>query len=140
MPDLTPQNVIQELEHRTGSLSQALSIEDFAEPDKLADRLARSYKDRLKATQLRRFFHAIKSIERGMRGYKDEQSLPIEIRSKLLPLMPELAYARGRNLIPEDFYGLMKACLASKKLQTVGDFRRLTLFLTAVLAYHKLYA
>ena len=65
--------------------------------------------------------------------------MPGEIRGKLLPLIPELAYAQGRGLIPDDFYRLMKASLSSQKLQTVKDFRLLTEFLTAVLAYHKLY-
>ncbi len=138
MSTLTPQNILETLKHE-GRLSEVLRLEDFAEPGKLADELANGYRDRLKATQLRRFFHAIKNIERGMRNKRDEEPLPREIRSQLLPLMPELAYAQGRNLIPRDFYDLMKASLSSQKLQTVGDFRLLTQFLTAILAYHKLY-
>lgn len=140
MSTLTPQNIVETLEKHQGPLSAILHLEDFAEPGKLADGLAKGYRDRLKATQLRRFFHAIKNVERGMRGYRDEEPLPTEIRGRLLPLMPELAYAQGRGLIPRDFYGLMKACLSSQRLQTVGDFRLLTAFLTAILAYHKLYA
>jgi CRISPR-associated protein Csm2 len=131
-------HIDETLEKHAGPLSTVPSLEDF-EPGGLADELAKGYKGRLKATQLRRFFHAIKNIERGMRSYKDEDQLPAEIRGKLLPLIPELAYAQGRGLIPDDFYRLMKASLSSQKLQTVKDFRLLTEFLTAVLAYHKLY-
>lgn len=119
MSTLTPQNVVETLEKHSGPLSDVLSLESFAEPGKLADGLAKGYKDRLKATQLRRFFHAIKNVERGTRGHRDEDPMPAEIRSKLLPLMPELAYAQGRGLIPPDFYKLMKICLSSQKLQTV---------------------
>lgn len=138
MAELTSQNIRTELE-RNEPLSSILHIEDFAEPDKLADQLARDYGDRLKPTQLRRFFHAIKGVERNLRLLTDEQPLPEDIRRQLLPLMPELAYARGRNLIPEDFYHLLKACLDSRRLRTVGDLRLLAQFLKAILAYHKLY-
>jgi CRISPR type III-A-associated protein Csm2 len=55
----------------------------------------------------------------------------------LLGIMPELAYARGRKLIPNKFYRIMKACLRNQSLVTVGDFRLFLEFLTAVLAYHK---
>ncbi|MBN1877863.1 MAG: type III-A CRISPR-associated protein Csm2 [Anaerolineae bacterium] len=136
MPDLTPQNIVRHLE-KPEALSRLLKLEDFAEPEKLADKLAQGYKDKLKATQLRRFFHTLKDIERGTRGYKDSDTLPAEIRNKLLPIMPELAYARGRDLIPDDFYRLLRVCLSVKKLPTIGDFRLLVSFLTAILAYHK---
>ncbi len=61
------------------------------------------------------------------------QKNKIEVRL----LVPELAYARGRDLIPQKFYDLMRRCLSDPKLQTVGDFRRLAELLTALLAYHK---
>lgn len=138
MAELTPQTILDVLQ-RDAPLSSILHLEDFAEPDKLADRLAREYTGSLKPTQLRRFFHAIKDVERDIRGLRDEEALPPNIRRQLLPLMPELAYARGRALIPENFYRLLKACLDSRRLRTVGDLRLLAQFLTAILAYHKLY-
>jgi CRISPR-associated protein Csm2 len=138
MPTLTPNNVVAELSKRPEPLSQVLEVEDFAEPGYLADRLARDYKGRLKATQLRRVFHTIKDIERGLRG-DEKQPLAQKERARILPLLPELAYARGRDLIPQDFYDLMKACMSAGKLKTVGDFRRLTRFLEAILGYHKYY-
>lgn len=138
MAELTSKNILEKLE-RGESLSSILRLEDFAEPGKLADQLAQEYRSSLKPTQLRRFFHAIKKVERDTRGKKDDAELPTETRRQLLPLMPELAYARGRGLIPGDFYRLLKACLDSNRLKTVGDLRLLTQFLTAILAYHKLY-
>ena len=142
MPGLTSGTVINALKTRPGALSSILHLEDFAEPDGVADGLAqkwtRSGGETLKATQLRRFFHAIKKVERSLKGRETEtQALPPEVRQQLLPVMPELAYARGRKLIPQDFYDLMKTCLQSEKLQTVQDFNVFVAFLTAILAYHK---
>ncbi|MDZ7379261.1 MAG: type III-A CRISPR-associated protein Csm2 [candidate division KSB1 bacterium] len=140
MSDLKPENVVERLKGHPGSLAEALRVEDFAEPGKLAEGLVKQYKDDLKAAQLRRFFHTIKNIERRMRGRSEDAPLTGEDREDVLRLLPELAYARGRNLIPGNFYELMKTCLGSEKLKTVKDFRRLAAFLTAILAYHKLYS
>jgi CRISPR-associated protein Csm2 len=133
----TPNNVVNQLEQRPESLSQILQVKDFAGTGDLADRLAQSYGDRLKATQLRRLFHTIKDIERGLP--REDRDLTDEELTEILPLLPELAYARGRDLIPQDFYELMRACMDTRKLKTVADFRRLTRFLEAILGYHKYY-
>jgi len=129
----------KQLKEREGTLAELLSIEDFAEPGQLAEQLAKNYKGKLKATQLRRVFHAIKAIERGMKGRDDEEDLTTDDRREILELLPELAYARGRDLIPQDFYKLMSVCLGSEKQKKVKDFRTLSSFLTAILAYHKYY-
>jgi len=146
MSTMTSQNVVVTLEKHQGPLSAALRLEDFAEPGGLADQLATKWTDRrskeqLKATQLRRFFHTIKKVERSLKGRRreDSQELPASVRRDLLPVMPELAYARGRELIPNDFYLIMKTSLRPAMLETVGDFRLLVDFLTAILAYHKLH-
>ena len=55
-------------------------------------------------------------------------------------MAPEGSTAFGRNLVPKGFYDLMKMCLSQAKMQTVGDFRRLMEFLTALLAYHKFHS
>lgn len=117
-------------------------LEDFADEEKDADKLAQFFveqdkklkKDRLKPTQLRKVFHALKEVERKYKGKNGEDFFEI---SDILSLKPELAYAVGRELIPQEFYRLMKTCLTSEKLKKVNDFRRLMEFLTAVLAYHK---
>ncbi len=141
MSTLTPNNVIQEVKN-ADSLAQVLTPKQFAEPDKgLADKLAQQYlesSDKLKATQLRRFFHAIKAIVRQVQDQQNEtEELESKVRDKLLVLLPELAYARGRELIPQEFYDLMKTCLSSQSLKTVGDLRAFDNFLTALMAYHK---
>jgi CRISPR type III-A-associated protein Csm2 len=48
-----------------------------------------------------------------------------------------LAYARGRDNIPHDFYQIMKFVLDFNKIQRVRDYRTLVHFLEAIVAYHK---
>jgi len=93
-------------------------------------------KDRLKSTQLRKFFHALKDIERTYKTKKENDPFNF---SDVSPVLPELAYALGRELIPREFYDLMKECLSDRKLKTVKDYRRFIEFLTAILAYHKMH-
>lgn len=137
---LTSKNIIEELE-KEGSFSNRIRIEDFAEEKKVADQLAQEFGKTLNPTQLRRIFHAIKEIERGLKGVKkedeDKKRLESKERSSILSLLPELAYAKGRNLIPQKFYKLIRISLGTEKLKTVGDLRRFVQFLTAILAYHK---
>jgi CRISPR-associated protein Csm2 len=119
-----------------------LSPKDFADEGGYADILAgffveqdmKQHKDRLKPTQLRKVFHTLKTIERKYKPKGDEEAFII---SDVLSLKPELAYAMGRELIPIEFYDLMKNSLTAPKLPKVKDFRRLIEFLTALLAYHK---
>ncbi len=139
---LNKANLLDEL-RKPGTLSQLLPPEAFAEPEQVAAQLAEGFvRDRraeLKPTQLRKIFSAIKARERVLRGRSDDQALDASARRDMRLLIPELAYARGRELIPQGFYDLMKLCLSGDKLQTVGDLKRLVEFLTAILAYHKYY-
>ena len=104
----------------------------YCEEEGYADSLAQKIgKDELKPTQLRKVFHALKDIQRTLK------SQPFD-RSQVMKLIPELAYALGRGLIPKPFYDLMRICLSKEKLQNNDDFERLMDFLTAILAYHKM--
>lgn len=137
---LTKANLLNELRRR-GTLSQLLHPEAFAEPEQVAWQLAEGFvreeRTELKPTQLRKIFHALKARERALRGQAEEKALDASAKRDICLLIPELAYAKGRKLIPQEFYELMRVCLSSEKLQTVGDLRRLVQFLTAILAYHK---
>lgn len=137
---LTKDNVLSQLK-QPGALSELLQPEQFAEPGKVAEQLAEAFvKDKtaeLKPTQLRKTFHALKEKERKFRAREDADRLEDEDKREIYLLIPELAYARGRALIPQTFYELMRVCLSSEKLETIGDFRRLVQFITAILAYHK---
>lgn len=138
---LTKDNILQEL-NKNEPLSKLLPVEEFAEPGKLADKLAEEFytgKKPLNPTQLRKIFHAIKAIERRLKGKNDKDSLDVNTKGKIHLLNPELAYAFGRELIPEKFYQIMRRALSGQKLQNVEDFRHLSKFLTALLAYNKYY-
>lgn len=135
---LTKETILTELK-KTGSLMELLKPEQFAEPNQVADKLAEDYvkEKEMKPTQLRKVFHALKEQERLLKGKADKEMLDSASKAKIRLFIPELAYARGRKLIPQEFYELMRLCLGSEKLQKVGDLRILMHFLTAILAYHK---
>jgi len=121
-----------------GQLATQLSPQDFAPEDSVAYKMARQFKD-MNPTQMRKVFHTFKRIERSLKGKRDADQLSDELLAEISLLGPELAYAVGRELIPKEFYTLLKTCLHRDKMQTVGDFRVLTQLLTAILAYQKYY-
>lgn len=120
-----------------GTLASLLKPEDFALEGMVAEVIAREHKGDLKPTQTRRIFNTIKQVERRNRRSSDDELLSDDDQMRLTLLAPELAYATGRRLIPEEFYGILRLCLNSDKLRTTGDLRRLVQFLSAVVAYQK---
>jgi len=124
---------------QSGSLTALLLPEDFAGEDQVAASIAQKYKKDLKPNQTRRIFHTFKEIDRHTRRAQEDTPLPDDDRTRLTLLAPEMAYAVGRDLIPRDFYQVLKLCLQKDKIQTVGDLRRLVEFLSAILAYQKFY-
>lgn len=109
----------------------------FAEPDGMADSLAqRLGKDALKATQLRRVFQDVKSLDRKIRNKSGSED-DLFKRANIAKLIVNLAYVRGRDLIPKDFYDILMLCLDQKRLQVNKDFLQVADFIEAILAYHK---
>lgn len=111
----------------------ALDVKDYAEEEGLADSLVSAIGRDLKPTQLRKIFHYVKDLQRE---YQDNPQVKFD-RTKVAILMPSMAYAVGRKLIPADFYELMKTIFGSQKCQTREDFNSAANFLEAVMAYHK---
>lgn len=107
----------------------------FAPEGWAADVVAQEELGRMKVTQLRKLFSSIKSIDKQLKGSGTDESLP---QDKIHLLLPEIAYAYGRELITANFYVLIRSCLSESKMRTVGDFRNFVRFLEAVLAYHKM--
>lgn len=134
---LTKQDLMNELKNQQKTLKNIISPKDFADQGQVADVIAIELKDKMKPTQLRKFFHAVKEKERRVKGDKDSDNISSAINTELRLLIPELAYAKGRELITQDFYDLMRCCLSAETLKTVGDLRVFMQFLTAILAYHK---
>jgi CRISPR-associated protein Csm2 len=137
MPEALPLN-INDVKSKIQQLPSfsVLNPDYYAVENGAAHIVAKSIKDKeMKTTQLRKFFGHIKRLDAQTRGKK----LTDDFESKKLSLiMPELAYALGRKLISDEFYGLIKECLNVSKIKTVGDFKNFVDFLSAVLAYHKM--
>jgi CRISPR-associated protein Csm2 len=129
---------IEEILGKFKSLRRMADLDpaEFAEEGGYADVLAREFGRDLKSSQLRKVFGALKHVDIRVKSEPPEKPLA---RSEINRLIPELAYAFGRELVPRGFYEMMKLCLTQTKTQTVADFRRLMEFLTALLAYHKLH-
>ena len=91
----------------------------------------------MKTAQLRKVFHELKRIQTDQRGTNEADVFK---DSKIYLLIPQLAYARARGLITENFYELIKVIIGDKlttKLKTVGDYHRFMDFMTAIVAYQK---
>jgi CRISPR type III-A-associated protein Csm2 len=137
MPETLPSN-ITDVKTRIQQLTNfsLLSPDYFAVEKGAAHMVAISIKDKeMKTTQLRKFFGHIKRLDAQTKGKKLTDMFE---SAKLNLIMPELAYALGRRLISDEFYGLMKECLNASKIRTVADFKNFVDFLSAVLAYHKM--
>lgn len=137
MSNTLPKSV-SEVKSKIQALSNFSDLEPayYAPENGAAHIVARDIKNKeMKATQLRKFFGHIKKIEAETKGM--DKSEKIE-SSKLYLILPELAYALGRNLISKEFYELMKISIQAGKIQTVADFKEFVSFLSAVLAYHKM--
>lgn len=137
-----PQYTVEQVKEHIRNLSsmKALRPEDYCEEGGLAHSLVQAKgfgKDDLKITQLRKVFGELQRINRQVEREKDKNA---EFnRSQILPLLPVLAYAKGRKLIPEDFYELMRMSLDAQRLKTNEDFLRFYDFFRAVIAFHKFY-
>jgi len=113
----------------------------FAEHNGLAEQFVKALladdkqaKDKLNPTQLRKIFHYVKKLQQGFRNRPKDEKLP---RAEIALLSAQLAYASGRKLIPDPFYQVVTYCLDATRCQTKEDFENVSLFLEAILAYHK---
>lgn len=130
--DLKQLEMLKELEPRV-----------FADEDGYADIISRrlahkgkgSIRPELKTSQLRKFFGAIRDIERETEWNKMEPQFYL--------LKPKLANSRGRGNIPEEFYQLMKVCMSKvdkgNEKDKVENFNCMVNFLEAIVAYYKYY-
>lgn len=114
-----------------------IPIHDFAPDGSWASEIARNLKTQMKTTQLRKVFTVIKDLEIKTKGKKDSEQFTDE---EIYMLIPLLAYAKGRKLITEEFYNLIKVIIGdgkTTKIKTIGDYTRFAKFMTAIIAYTK---
>lgn len=118
-----------------------LSIKLIADENGYADQIAHTLRN-MKTAQLRRFFGAIKSIERTIEEDNSEKAWD-EVEAEFYLLKPKIAYAKGRKLIPEEFYQVLKVSLNKINVGTnedkIENFKRFVKFLESIVAYHKFY-
>lgn len=114
-----------------------LSPEDYACEGGAAYVVANVIREKIKINQLRKIFIKVKKIEEELKSKKENEELDKEVLAKTIIILPEIAYAYGRGLMNKEFYELLKLLLNKDKLKTVKDFRTLTNFLTAIIAYYK---
>lgn len=118
-------------------LSDVLTPKEFAPIGGWAYEIAlelKSAKPKLNTSQLRKIFTEIKSI-------CDNREKVLQDKTHLYLLYPKLAYAKGRELMPEVFYNLIVACLDKLKDEKADeeDFKNFGDFMTAIVAYNKQY-
>lgn len=119
----------------TLTMLKDMETKKFADEGEYADKIAKISGRSLKTNQLRKFFGAVREIQRK------ENWDDMEVEFYLLK--PKLAYSQGRKLIPRDFYNVMKVCMNKVDIGTeqdkVANFNKFVDFLEAIVAYHKYY-
>lgn len=124
--------IIKKIEN-VSSFSE-IKPKDYADEDGYAAIIAKELK-KLNTNQLRKFFGAVRDIEK-----KKEWS---DIEPELYLLKPKFAVSVGRKLIPKDFFKVMNVCLnkidVGKNDEKKENFNTFVKFFEAIVAYHKYY-
>ena len=114
-----------------------LDIKLLADEGEYADTLANKLRN-MKTTQLRRFFGAVKEIESNLNGKNWE-----DVEADFYLLKPKLAYAKGRKLIPAEFYEVVKTSMnkvdVGNNQDKIANYKMFVRFLESIVAYHKFY-
>jgi len=101
-----------------------LNLEFFIKPGGICEAIAASIT--FKPTQLRKLFHELRRLQH------EEFS-----KIRLLKLVPFIAYAKGRDLIDEDFYSFVKTFI--QKIEDRQAFKIFIDIFEAIVAYHRYY-
>ena len=99
-----------------------LKVQDFAYEEGYGYELAKDVGEKMKVHQLRKFFSEIKNIDKKVKG--EEGDLKNQYKEEIAIILPELAYAKGRNLITANFYEVFKLALSPNLMKTCEDFQR----------------
>lgn len=126
--------IIMEIE-KVSSFSE-IKPKVYAGEDGYAAIIAKNLK-KLNTNQLRKFFGAVRNIEKKNEKWSD-------IEPELYLLKPKFAVSVGRKLIPKDFFKVMNACLNKIDVGETDDekkenFNNFVKFFEAIVAYHKYY-
>ena len=100
----------------------------------------------LKTSQIRKFFDALKGIQKGLKGMEKElrnkgnniKDLDLKAQQSIYRLKPALAYATGRHRKQlADFSDVVN--IAIEKVKSKKDFDYLVEFVEYIVAFHKYY-
>lgn len=118
---------------------KSMTTESFANEGGYADKLALRLRGKLKTTQLRRFFDSIQGIKRKLSKMTTWDKVEVDFYL----LKPNIAYAKGRRLIPEDFYLVIRTSLnkvdKGNNDDKIKNFEVFFQFLQSIIAYQKFY-
>lgn len=115
-----------------------LDIEEITKENGIAESFVLGLRDQLKPTQLRKFFDTIVRNQEQIRekGWG-------AARAEFYMIRPSLAYAKGRKLIPNEFFDLVDTCMkkipAGTEDQTIKNYDRFVDLMKAIVAYAKYY-
>ena len=111
-----------------------LSYEEIAKQDGIAEKLARQ-RGALKVTQLRKFFDQVKKIELNL----SDKDWTDAVTRDFFMLRPQLAYAKGRDLISQEFFEQMSFCLdkVNASVNKPEAYLRFSSLVEATVAYRK---
>ncbi len=128
------QEILNRIE-QTKNLAE-IDIEEIAKENGIAESLVLAFRGQLNPTQLRKFFDTIVRNQEQLRekGWEAAQA-------DFYMLRPNLAYAKGRKLIPDDFFNLVDACMrkipADSDAQIRKNYDRFVDLMKALVAYAK---
>lgn len=116
-----------------------IDLEAYLQPEGVCEGIAYAVgcMNKLKRSQLRKFFNEIKTLEYDL---KTEENIK-KIKIRILSLIPKLAYSKGRDLIDENFYEFMKTILSKVKEDMNEEnaqevFEVFVKILESIVAYH----
>jgi CRISPR type III-A-associated protein Csm2 len=104
--------------------------------EEIGKKLSGSGRDEsLKNHQLRRFYDAVKQIERRALPLKPDALLSDDRRADLLFLRPHLANAERKKSNIKPLREALDPCIASDAIQNKADLTRFVKFFEAIVAY-----
>lgn len=125
--------VEDELASKFSSVNQVADVSQ-ADLVAMADAFGRALAKnvRLKTTQVRKFFEAVKRVAAQLRTQES-----VDLAGECAMLRPLLAYMAGRIDTVRPLMKVLDPCL--QKIRTPADFRAFYAFLESTLAYHRYY-
>ena len=91
----------------------------------------------LKNNQLRKFYDAVKQIERHTLRQPSDEELSKAVIAQLLFLRPHLANAQSKDNSVKGLCAALDPCLASNVIRKKADLTRFVKFFESIVAYAK---